>query len=99
MRNISNIRAAKPIPQRTCVACRRTKTQRELVRLVRTTAGSVEIDRWGKREGRGAYLCPERACWEAALKGKQLEQALRASLTNDNRERLIASSRDFQKRS
>jgi hypothetical protein len=66
---------------------------------VRTSEGSVEIDSRGKREGRGAYLCPERACWEAALKGKQLEQALRASLTKDNRERLMADSRDFQKRS
>jgi len=80
-----NIR--KHIPQRTCVACRKVKPKRELIRLVCIANGSVEVDTSGKSAGRGAYLCPE--CWEIGLKGSQLEHALRATLTQDNRERLI----------
>ncbi len=82
----------KRAPQRTCVACRRVGDKRELVRLVRTTAGAVEIDSTGKKEGRGAYICPEPVCWEKALKGKQLELHLKCRLTREDRDRLIIDS-------
>jgi hypothetical protein len=65
------------IPQRMCVACRHTEGKRELIRLVRTGAGRVEIDQTGKQHGRGAYLCRNHACWTAALKRRSLERALR----------------------
>ena len=81
------------------MACRRIKAKRELVRLVRTSEGNVEIDSRGHKEGRGAYLCPARECWETALKGNQLEYALRSSLTQDNREELIKRGKDLMKRS
>ncbi len=67
----------KHIPQRICIACRRSDTKRRLIRLVRTEDGRVEVDQTGKRRGRGAYLCHAPACWEAALKRRSLERALR----------------------
>jgi predicted RNA-binding protein YlxR (DUF448 family) len=79
------------------VACRKVKTKRELVRLVRTPEDNIEIDNSGKKKGRGAYLCPVRECWEKALKGNQLERALRGSLTRDNREQLIKCGQDLLK--
>ena len=79
----------KHIPQRTCVACRQTKSKRELVRLIRIADGGVEIDVTGKKAGRGAYLCPAQECWQIGLKGRQLEHALRTSLTQNNRDQLI----------
>jgi predicted RNA-binding protein YlxR (DUF448 family) len=85
------------VPQRTCVACRRIKGKRDLVRLVRTAAGDIEIDRTGKKEGRGAYICPDPACWQKALKGKQLELNLRGHLTRENRDRLMQESEEFIK--
>ena len=42
------------IPQRTCIACRKTGAKRELVRLVCDTEGGVDIDLTGKKSGRGA---------------------------------------------
>ncbi|MBC8078429.1 MAG: YlxR family protein, partial [Chloroflexales bacterium] len=45
------------VPQRTCVACRRTDAKRGLLRLVREADGRVALDPSGKRNGRGAYLC------------------------------------------
>ena len=69
-------RQRKHIPQRTCVVCRTVQSKRALVRLVRTSEGALQVDRTGKQNGRGAYLCRQRSCWEAALKGRQLARAL-----------------------
>lgn len=77
------------------MACRQKKTKRELMRLVRTAGGNIEIDVTGKKGGRGAYLCPTHECWETALKGNQLEHNLRSSLTRDNREQLIKHGKDL----
>jgi predicted RNA-binding protein YlxR (DUF448 family) len=65
------------------------KPKRELIRLVRISDGSVEVDVSGKKAGRGAYLCRSEECWEVGLKGGGLEHVLRLTLTQDNRERLI----------
>jgi len=73
------------IPQRTCIACRQEKPKRELVRIVRTLAGPVEVDLTGKQAGRGAYICPNRRCWELAFKKKALEHALETTLTEENK--------------
>ena len=82
----------KHIPQRTCVACRRVKAKRELIRLVRISDGRVEVDASGKRAGRGAYLCRAQECWEIGFKGGRLEHSLQTTLTRDNREQLIKAA-------
>jgi predicted RNA-binding protein YlxR (DUF448 family) len=79
------------------VACRQIKTKREMVRLVRTTTGEVVIDITGKREGRGAYLCRDWACWEKALKGNQLENALKGKISRDVLERLGQTGKEVLK--
>ncbi|MFC1950106.1 RNase P modulator RnpM [Chloroflexota bacterium] len=83
------------MPQRTCVACRKVKAKQELIRLVRISNGSVEVDTGGKKVGRGAYLCRVQECWESGLKGNQLEHALQAALTQNNREQLIRYGKDL----
>ena len=84
-------------PQRTCVACRQVKAKRDLVRLVRRSQGEIEIDAAGKKEGRGAYICPTRECLEKALDGKQLEHVLKGRLTRENRERLLKNGKELLK--
>ena len=83
------MKSIKHIPQRTCVACRKVRAKRELVRLVHRLSGIVEVDTSGKKAGRGAYLCPVRECWEAGLKGNRLEHTLGVTLTKNNREQLL----------
>ena len=73
----------KHVPQRTCVACRRTQSKRELVRVVRLATGGVVVDPTGKRSGRGAYLCRRRRCWERALRESRLEYALRMEFSEE----------------
>ena len=79
----------KHIPQRTCIACRKTGGKKELIRLVRVTSGEVEVDPTGKKAGRGAYLCGIQACWESALKTGRLEQALRTKINQENKDKLV----------
>lgn len=67
-------------PQRTCVSCRTTTGKRALVRIVRTPEGRVLPDPTGKLAGRGAYLCTDPACWEAAEKKRLLDRALKVTL-------------------
>ncbi len=57
----------KHIPVRTCVACRVARAKRELIRIVRTPEGHVCVDGTGKMNGRGAYLCRNRRCWQSAI--------------------------------
>jgi len=85
------------IPQRSCIACRETKTKRELIRLV-CSASVVEIDPKGKKAGRGAYLCPARECWETGLKGNRLEYVLRTKLTLENLQTLVEYSKSLPKK-
>jgi hypothetical protein len=81
------------------VACRRIRAKRELIRLVLTSGGNVEIDTSGKKEGRGAYLCPEQACLEKALKGKQMERALRGKIKQVDLAQLLKSGKNLLKES
>jgi len=86
---------AKHVPQRTCIACRKTGVKRELVRLVRIPEKGVEVDLTRKKSGRGAYLCPDFKCWETALKTGRLEQALRTTLKPEEKEALVNYAREF----
>ena len=80
----------KHIPMRTCVACRESKAKRELLRVVRTPDGHVQLDASGKKAGRGAYLCAKLSCWEIALKRKRLESEFEVTISAEDREALDA---------
>ena len=82
------------VPQRSCFSCGRRDDKRELVRLVRTVGGSVEVDPTGKVSGRGAYLCLEQICWEEGLKKTRLDRVLKCSVSPETRERLLAFSQE-----
>ncbi len=71
---------SKKIPYRTCVGCQQKKPKRELLRIIRTPDGIVEIDVTGKKSGRGAYLCYNMACFREAVKKKRIDKALKIDL-------------------
>lgn len=74
----------KHVPLRSCIACRQQFPKRELVRIVRTPEGTIEIDPKGKRAGRGAYLCRQQQCWEQALQPRRLAQALHCPVSAED---------------
>ncbi len=59
------------------MACRREQPPQEMIRIVRTPDGDVAIDEHGKLSGRGAYLCPESACFVLAKKKRLFDKALK----------------------
>jgi len=69
----------RKIPMRTCVVTREKCEKRELIRVVRTPEGNVEIDVTGKKNGKGAYL---KLTEEIILKAKQ-NGALKRALEVD----------------
>jgi predicted RNA-binding protein YlxR (DUF448 family) len=83
-------RRPRHVPQRTCIACRQVAGKRELIRVVRTPPGTVEVDPTGKKNGRGAYLHADPACWDAALKRKIVQHALKTELSESDRAALEA---------
>ena len=80
----------RPIPQRTCIGCRLEQGKRGLVRIVRTPEGRLAVDPTGKANGRGAYIHPLRPCWEKALKGGTIRNALKITPAMDDIEALRA---------
>ncbi|OGN96426.1 MAG: hypothetical protein A2Z77_02895 [Chloroflexi bacterium RBG_13_51_36] len=87
---------SKNLPQRTCIACRQVRGKKALIRLVKTEKGIVEIDVLAKKPGRGAYLCPQKTCWESALRKDRLDYALRTRLRDDNRQALREYGRNLE---
>ena len=78
----------KKIPQRQCMGCRERKNKRDMIRVVRTTEGTVSLDFSGKLNGRGAYVCPDTACLQKARKTRSLERCLEVEIPEDVYDRL-----------
>ena len=73
----------KKIPQRQCMGCRERKNKRELIRVVRCTDGTVNLDFSGKMNGRGAYICPDPECLKKALRSKALDRSLEVTIPEE----------------
>ena len=78
----------KKIPQRQCMGCRERKEKRQLIRVVRTPDGNVQLDFSGKLSGRGAYICPDSQCLAKARKAKSLERSLEVPIPDAVYDRL-----------
>lgn len=78
----------RKIPLRMCVGCREMKSKKELVRVVRTPEGDVDLDPSGKKSGRGAYICPSPVCFKKAVKAKSLQKALEHEIPAEVLEKL-----------
>lgn len=83
---------SKRYPERTCVACRTSRQKRELVRIVRSPDGRMDIDETGRAPGRGAYLCADGGCWDKALASNALGRALATPVPDVLRVRLEAGA-------
>ena len=72
----------KKIPLRKCIGCEAMKPKKELIRIVRPE-GAIELDKTGKKAGRGAYVCPDKECITKAYKGHRLEKAFDKQISDD----------------
>ena len=73
----------KKIPLRRCLGCYESKPKNELYRVVRNTDGEIVLDKTGKKNGRGAYICSNKECLEKAIKAKRLEKEFETKISNE----------------
>jgi len=78
----------KKIPQRTCMGCNEKKNKTDLIRVVKNSNGEINIDKTGKMQGRGAYICDDIACLEKAIKSKRIERVFESTIENEIYENL-----------
>ena len=87
----------KKIPQRQCVGCREMKNKKELIRVLKTDEGII-IDDTGKKNGRGAYICPNADCLKKAIDNKGLERSFKMPVVNRVYEDLKRSLENIETR-
>lgn len=73
----------KKIPQRTCIGCNVQKNKSDLIRIVLNKEGEISIDKVGKKNGRGAYICDNIDCLEKMIKSKKLERSFERKIDED----------------
>ncbi|HOA34556.1 MAG: YlxR family protein [Clostridiales bacterium] len=78
----------KKQPIRRCTGCGESKPKRELVRVVRSPEGEISIDKTGKKNGRGAYICPNPECLKKAKKAKRLDRSFEMQVPDEIYEQL-----------
>ena len=71
------------IPMRRCTGCGEMKEKKSLIRIVRTPEGEIKLDRTGKTNGRGAYLCDDPTCLRAAQKKRSLQRSLDTAIPDE----------------
>ena len=87
---------SKKMPVRRCVGCQEMKNKKEMIRVIRTPEGEFELDATGKKNGRGAYLCPSRECLEKAVKSKGLERSFKQAIPPEVYSRLEKEMDDLE---
>ena len=70
----------RKIPMRKCVGCGEMKPKKELLRVLRTEEEGSVLDTTGKKNGRGAYICYSRDCFQKAVKNKGLERSFKQAV-------------------
>lgn len=63
------------VPQRMCAVCRERREKDELLRIAKSKNGKIDIDRDGKMQGRGMYICKNGECLINASKRRVIERA------------------------
>ena len=73
----------KKIPLRQCIGCGEMKSKKEMIRVLKTTEDEIVIDATGRRNGRGAYICPSMECFKKAVKSRGLERSLKMAIPKE----------------
>ena len=75
-------------PVRTCMGCNEKKEKKQLIRIVKNKMNEISIDRTGKLEGRGAYICDDIECLDKIIKSKRLEKIFDMKISDEIYENL-----------
>ena len=95
--------ANKKIPMRQCVGCRELKPKKDMIRVIKTAAedeasSQIVLDSTGRKNGRGAYVCPNSECLREAIKNKGLERSLKMPIPKEVYDTLTKEMEEFETR-
>lgn len=65
-----------------CVACKESKPKKDLIRIVKNEETFL-IDKTGKLNGRGSYICNNEECINILLKRKILNKVFKINIGQD----------------
>ena len=68
------------MPVRMCVGCQEMNNKKEMIRVIKTPEGTFMLDATGKKNGRGAYVCPSEECLQLARKNRGLERSFKQAI-------------------
>lgn len=70
------------------MGCNAKKDKTDLVRVVKSSDGQINLDKTGKMPGRGAYICKSVECLEKAIKTKRIERVFETKIDEEIYEKL-----------
>ena len=73
---------------RMCIVCRERSDKKELVRVVKNKNGEIFLDKTGKANGRGAYVCKSKECFDKLKKTRALNRAFKCEIPLEVYEKL-----------
>ena len=73
----------KKVPLRQCIGCQEMKSKKEMIRVIKTAEDEIMLHATGRKNGRGAYLCPSMECLKKAVKGKGLERSFKMAIPKE----------------
>ena len=73
----------KKVPLRQCIGCQEMKSKKEMIRVIKTAEDEIMLDATGRKNGRGAYLCPSMECFKKAVKSKGLERSFKQPIPEE----------------
>ncbi|MBQ6231747.1 MAG: YlxR family protein [Eubacterium sp.] len=83
----------KKKPLRKCIGCNEMKEKSALIRIIRTAEGNILLDKTGRMNGRGAYICHSEECMKKAKKNNSLSKAFGMKVSDEIYDELTAELR------
>ena len=75
--------STKKIPLRQCIGCGEMKSKKEMIRVLKTSEDEIVLDATGRKNGRGAYLCPSMDCFKKAVMNRGLERSFKMAIPKE----------------
>ncbi len=90
--------AEKKLPMRQCTGCREMKLKRDMIRVIKTNENEILIDATGRKNGRGAYICPNQECLAKARKNKGIERSFKMAIPDEIYDKLVEEMNQIEYR-
>ena len=79
---------------RTCIACRKKDNKYNFIRIV-SENGNAKIDKSGKENTRGIYICNNKECMKKLLKMKNINKVIKNNIKAESLKMLLCEMEDM----